>query len=163
MQTFKDDYREDEPILPDFSEYGYRWLGILGRNRAGGRVTYRAERVEGGIPVVIKRFSFYSTNWEGLKEIEREASILRGLEHPGIPKYLDTFRHEGTVCSVQEYIAAEHYGSSGKLYLVDFGFSRPCNGSVPVSSVALGTYGFMPPEALFGKLNLSSDIYIVWG
>jgi serine/threonine protein kinase len=204
MDTFKDYYREEEAILPDFSDYGYRAIGILGRNRAGGRVTYRAEMIENGIPVVIKKFAFYSSDWEGLKEIEREASILRGLEHPGIPKYLDSFQYEGTVCLVQEYIAAEtlrtdrtyrsgeieeialkcleileylqsrtppivhrdlkpenilYDASSGKIFAIDFGFSRPHGGSVSLSSAALGTFGFMPPEAIFNRLNLSSDLY----
>jgi serine/threonine protein kinase len=46
------------------------------------------------------------------------------------------------------------------VYLVDFGFSRIGEGSVAMSSVAAGTFGFMPPEQLHNRqLTKSSDLY----
>jgi serine/threonine protein kinase len=37
------------------------------------------------------------------------------------------------------------------VYLVDFGFARIGGGEVAMSSVALGTLGFMPPEQLYNR------------
>lgn len=194
---------EQSNTFPDFSSYGYQIVNELGRNKQGGRITYKARYLKTNHFVAIKRFSFHTTDWEGLKEIEREIKVLKGLVHPGIPKYLDTFHHEGLVCLVQEYINAaslktdrsyqleeielialqgleilayiqqqkppvihrdlkpENLLWDGKtLFLIDFGFARVHNEqSISVSSMALGTYGFMPPEALSNRLNLSSDLY----
>jgi serine/threonine protein kinase len=46
------------------------------------------------------------------------------------------------------------------VYLVDFGFSRMGEGSVALSSVTAGTFGFMPPEQLHNlQLSKASDLY----
>ena len=97
----------------------------MGHNRAGGRVTYLAlpltlpvpplketnvgqsplqSRV-GEVPVVIKQFQFAKrgTNWSDYDAIEREIHVLRGLNHPGIPRYLGSFQTSQGFCLVQEY------------------------------------------------------------
>ncbi len=46
------------------------------------------------------------------------------------------------------------------VYLVDFGFARIGGGEVALSSVALGTLGFMPPEQLYNRqLTEATDLY----
>ncbi|MBV8883658.1 MAG: serine/threonine protein kinase [Chroococcidiopsidaceae cyanobacterium CP_BM_RX_35] len=47
-----------------------------------------------------------------------------------------------------------------QVYLVDFGFARIGGGEVGMSSVALGTLGFMPPEQLYNRqLSEATDLY----
>lgn len=101
--------------FPDFSESGYQIKEELGRNVAGGRVTYLAERIftpDSSIPaknppdwVVIKQFQFATTtsNWSDFQAHDREIKVLQSLDHPGIPKYLDSFETPTGFCMVQEY------------------------------------------------------------
>ena len=101
--------------FPDLSSHGFRVVRELGHNRAGGRVTYLAiplppasslakGKMEGQ-PVVIKQFQFAKrgTNWSDYDTIEREIQVLRGLNHPGIPRYLGSFQTSQGFCLVQEY------------------------------------------------------------
>ncbi|MCT7961303.1 serine/threonine protein kinase [Laspinema sp. D1] len=107
--------------LPDFGEYGYQVIRELGHNRAGGRVTYLASRTPTAAPtpdvtpdpadlVAIKQFQFASTSdarWAGYEAYQREIQVLQGLNHPGIPRYLDCFESPRGFCMVQEYKPAE--------------------------------------------------------
>jgi serine/threonine protein kinase len=79
---------------------------------AGSRETWLAEDLlRDRHPVIVKLAPFNSgLNWADLKLFEREATILRVLDHPRIPKYLDfleldTPEYQGSVL-VQEYIDA---------------------------------------------------------
>ncbi|MBW4545233.1 MAG: serine/threonine protein kinase [Symplocastrum torsivum CPER-KK1] len=101
--------------FPDLSSHGFRVVRELGHNRAGGRVTYLAIPLPsasslakgkmGGQPIVIKQFQFAKrgTNWSDYDTIEREIQVLRGLNHPGIPRYLGSFQTSQGFCLVQEY------------------------------------------------------------
>ena len=99
--------------LPDFSEYGYQLKLELGRNVAGGRVTYLAKKISPQDSsasnsedwVVIKQFQFATStaNWSDFKAHEREIQVLQSLNYPGIPKYLDSFETPTGFCMVQEY------------------------------------------------------------
>ena len=101
--------------FPDLSSHGFRVVRELGHNRAGGRVTYLAIPLPpasslakgkmGGQPIVIKQFQFAKrgTNWSDYETIEREIQVLRGLNHPGIPRYLGSFQTSQGFCLVQEY------------------------------------------------------------
>lgn len=118
--------------FPDLSSYGFRVVRELGHNRNGGRVTYLATPLPvkspqkknlsessplnkeelrvlkdktGRKPVVIKQFQFAKsdTNWSDYEAIEREIQVLRGLNHPGIPRYLGSFQTPTGFCLVQEY------------------------------------------------------------
>jgi serine/threonine protein kinase len=83
----------------------YEIIDILGRNNGAGRITYLAQN--GDRQVVIKEFQFAKgADWSGFKELEREIIILKGLQHPQIPRYIDNFEHETGFCLVQEYIPA---------------------------------------------------------
>jgi serine/threonine protein kinase len=46
------------------------------------------------------------------------------------------------------------------VYLIDFGFARIGGGEVAMSSVAVGTFGFMAPEQIYNKgLTPATDLY----
>ncbi|MBD1882117.1 serine/threonine-protein kinase [Coleofasciculus sp. FACHB-T130] len=83
----------------------YQTLRELGRNRAGGRITYLAKDNVTEQSVILKRFLFaqVGSEWSGFKAYEREIQVLRGLDHPGIPRYLDSFETPSGFCMVQEH------------------------------------------------------------
>ncbi|MGK7877230.1 MAG: protein kinase [Xenococcaceae cyanobacterium] len=192
--------------FPDFSDHNYQVIRELGCNREGGRISYLARKLNSDQQIVIKQFRFVqdSASWKGFKAYERELQILRELNHPRIPKYIDSFETPDGFCLVQEYKNAPSLGSRGSLtpeaikqiavsvleilvdlqsrtptiihrdlkpenilvdqqnnaYLIDFGLSRMRDGEVAISSIALGTPGFMPPEELFNRrLTEASDLY----
>lgn len=85
----------------------YQVVQELGRNREGGRITYLATDTSLNPPqlVVIKefRFALEGANWSAFKAYEREIEVLRELEHPRIPRYLDSFETKTGFSLVQEY------------------------------------------------------------
>jgi serine/threonine protein kinase len=87
----------------------YQKIQELGRNRAGGRITYLAKDNQTQQLVVIKRFLFAraGSDWSEFKAYEREIQVLQGLEHPGIPRYRDSFETKAGFCMVQEYKKAQ--------------------------------------------------------
>jgi serine/threonine protein kinase len=181
----------------------YEIIGILGRNSSAGRNTYLAQN--GDRQVVIKQFQFAKgADWSSFKELEREISILKGLQHKQIPRYIESFESETGFCLVQEYIPAPSLAEvrsrsleqiqdigrqlleilvylqglhpavlhrdikpenilcndDGKVFLVDFGFSRLGSAEVAVSSIMIGTTGFIPPELFSGREpTKASDLY----
>ena len=90
---------------PDFSRHNYQVVRELGRNREGGRISYLAECIDNQQQVVIKQFRFVQENasWQGFKTYEREIQILQAINHPRIPRYLDSFETDDGFCMVQEY------------------------------------------------------------
>ncbi|MEG4280248.1 serine/threonine-protein kinase [Microcoleus sp. MON1_C1] len=94
---------------PDFSNYGYQITRELGHNRAGGRVTYLATEINTQRSVAVKQFQFAQTgaNWTQYQACEQETQILRELDHPNIPRYLDSFQTASGFCMVQEYKNAD--------------------------------------------------------
>ncbi|MBR8826820.1 MAG: protein kinase [Gomphosphaeria aponina SAG 52.96 = DSM 107014] len=94
--------------LPNFLNYGYEIIEELGRNREGGRITWKGKKIETNTEVVIKQFCFASagSSWSGFKAYEREIQVLQNLNHPGIPRYLGSFPTENGFCLLQEYINA---------------------------------------------------------
>jgi serine/threonine protein kinase len=89
----------------EFSPHGYEIQQELGHNRAGGRVTYLAMDTRLKRQVVIKQFQFAQTNssWGDYDAYHREIQVLRGLHHPGIARYLNSFQTANGFCMVQEY------------------------------------------------------------
>ena len=106
-------------ILPDFGAHGYDATALLGRNLAAGRSTWRATRAADGVEVVIKRFSFAATDasWEAFRDHEREIAVLRELDHPGIPRFLDAFQTTDGFCLVQSFVAGRPLGERGSFSL----------------------------------------------
>jgi serine/threonine protein kinase len=89
---------------PDFSQYNYQIVRELGRNREGGRISYLAIQLDSGQQVAIKQFRFLQeASWQGFKAYEREVAILQELNHPRIPRYLNSFETNDGFCMVQEY------------------------------------------------------------
>jgi serine/threonine protein kinase len=95
--------------LPDFTQNGYQVVKELGHNSEGGRFTYLAQRLADQVQVVVKQFQFArgATGWDGFKAVEKEIKSLQGLNHRGIPKYLDQFDTPDSFCIVTEYFAAD--------------------------------------------------------
>lgn len=94
---------------PKASRPRYQKIRELGQNREGGRVTYLAKDNTTEQQVVIKQFQFAQSGseWAGLKAYEREIQVLRSLNHPGIPRYLNSFESSKGFCMVQEYKEAQ--------------------------------------------------------
>ncbi|NER04968.1 MAG: serine/threonine protein kinase, partial [Okeania sp. SIO3C4] len=93
---------------PDFSHYGYQIIKELGHNNIGGRVTYLAENIHTQKNVVIKQFQFakLGATWAEYDAYSQEIEVLKSLQHPSIPKYLDSFQTTDGFCMIQEYIHA---------------------------------------------------------
>ncbi|MEB3181109.1 MAG: serine/threonine-protein kinase [Nostocaceae cyanobacterium] len=94
--------------LPNFSRHGYQVKRRLWHNHSGARSTYLAISLRTGNLVIIKQFEFATptANWSAYDAYHQEIEVLRGLNHRGIPKYLDTFETSAGLCLVQEYIHA---------------------------------------------------------
>ncbi len=94
--------------LPNLQEGKYQIVSELGHNSLGGRVTYFANQVANNRKVVIKQFQFaqLGTNWQEYETYQQELTMLRSLNHPSIPRYLDSFSTSNGFCLVQEYIEA---------------------------------------------------------
>ncbi|NEO81656.1 serine/threonine-protein kinase [Moorena sp. SIO4G3] len=76
----------------------YQLKEQLGHN--AGRQTWLAEDIGVSPPelVVVKLLAFGGdVNWDDLKLFEREAQVLKQLNHPRIPKYLDYFNIDDRV------------------------------------------------------------------
>lgn len=101
---------------PNFSNYGYQIIKELGHNRAGGRVTYLAREINTQKTVVVKQFQFAKTgaHWSEYQGYEREVEVLKTLDHPSIPHYLDSFQTPSGFCLVQEYKKATSLATSQK-------------------------------------------------
>ena len=95
--------------LPNFQDYGYQVVKELGINSLGGRITYQAIMTSTQTPVVIKQFRFCTSNanWTEYRAIEREIDVLKQLNHPQIPRYLDHFDSGNGLCLVQEFKNAQ--------------------------------------------------------
>lgn len=90
---------------PDFSEHGYQVKRQLGHNRLGGRFTYLATDTQSQQSVVIKQFQFAQpgASWGDYDAYESEIQLLQKLNHPYIPRYLDSFETPTGFCLVQDY------------------------------------------------------------
>src|SRR4028119_814008 len=87
----------------------YHIQSLLGR--LTGRRTFLANDLQKGLPVVVKLLLFNPDfTWDDLKLFEREAEVLKSLDHSAIPKYLDYFEVETDLgkgfALVQTYIEA---------------------------------------------------------
>lgn len=88
----------------------YRIQSLLGRQI--GRRTFLATDLQTEQSVVVKLLLFNPDfNWDDLKLFERETEVLKSLDHPTIPKYLDYFEVETELgkgfALVQTYIKAK--------------------------------------------------------
>ncbi len=94
---------------PETSRPRYQKIRELGSNRHAGHITYLAMDNKTQQQVVIKQFLFASgSDWNSFKAYEREIQVLRLLNHPGIPRYLNSFESRSGFCMVQEYKDAQN-------------------------------------------------------
>lgn len=77
-----------------------------------GRKVFKAQDLQSGNLVIVKILLFNDpdSRWEEYKKFEQETRVLKNLDHPAIPKYLDYFdvetgRYNGFAL-VQTYIDA---------------------------------------------------------
>jgi hypothetical protein len=83
----------------------YKIQQVLGQGGSG--VTYAAEDCFTGRIVALKELSLKGlSDWKKLELFEREAQVLKGLDHPAIPDYLDYFQVD-TLDNRYFYIAQE--------------------------------------------------------
>lgn len=87
--------------LPEFFNQRYQVKQELGCNQTGGRITYLTTDTTTATPVVTKQYQF--ANWAEYESYHREIELLQQLNHPSIPRYLDSFETENGFCLVQEY------------------------------------------------------------
>lgn len=83
-----------------------RTLGEGGQGRA-----YLAEDLQSARQVVVKELIMgQAADWKAMELFERESAILRNLEHPAIPAYVDGFYlDEGTrIFLVQEFVQGQN-------------------------------------------------------
>ena len=98
-----------DPLIGKFLHWRYRIQSLLGRQ--AGRRTFLANDLWTQTNVVIKLLLFGADcTWEDLKLFEREAEVLKSLQHSAIPQYLDSFEVETKqgkgFALVQTYIEA---------------------------------------------------------
>ncbi len=87
-QTTIDTTSDTEVVEPEVIANRYRLEHELGRG--GFAVTWRGRDLQTGRVVAIKILSMRTVDhWKAIELFEREAKILRHLDHPQIPKYLD--------------------------------------------------------------------------
>src|SRR5690554_4712857 len=95
----------DTLVLPQKSAR-YELLDDLGGGQAA---TYRARDRESGVEVVLKTLSVRdSDGWKAIELFKREAEVLRALDHPGIPKWLDAFVEQDARGGARFYLIQEH-------------------------------------------------------
>ncbi len=106
---------------PNLIPYEYKINAELGRNREGGRITWKGVALNNQRSVVIKQFCFATTGstWSGYKAYEQEIKVLQKLDHPGIPKYLGSIETDDGFCLVQEYISASSLDNFAQLSLFE--------------------------------------------
>lgn len=62
----------------------------------GGLTNEACVAAPAGYPVVVKILSLGDMpEWKGYDHFERETAALKALRHPGVPRYIDSFRHDG--------------------------------------------------------------------
>jgi serine/threonine protein kinase len=98
-----------EELIGAIFQDRYRIESLLSRQT--GRRTFLATDLQTNDSVAIKLLIFGPDfTWDDLKLFEREAEVLKSLDHPAIPKYLNFFEVELSggkgFALVQSYIAA---------------------------------------------------------
>ena len=93
--------------INDIIAQHYQILSILGQGEIG--VTYLAQELESDLKVAIKAICLQQlTDWKQMELFEREAQVLKTLNHPQIPRYIDYFTLDTdtnkTFYLVQEYV-----------------------------------------------------------
>jgi serine/threonine protein kinase len=84
----------------------YRLIASIGGSTPS--MTFLAVDESSGIEVVLKRFVVRDARgWKQVELAEREARVLRGLEHELLPRYLDHFEQDGALFTVMTRLHGE--------------------------------------------------------
>ncbi|MEL6441642.1 MAG: serine/threonine-protein kinase [Cyanobacteria bacterium J06621_8] len=126
----------------------YRIEGVLGQG--GTAVTYEAvDLTQPELSVAIKVLSLQQTSdWKLVELFEREVKVLKNLDHPRIPKYLDYFsvdtKSDRQFMLVQELVPGKSLGD-----LVEQGWyfqeAEVKNIAQQVLEILTYLHGFQPP------------------
>jgi serine/threonine protein kinase len=107
-----------------------QWTTVSELGRGGEGQTFLVEPVGGGPRHVLKRLMLASVErWSAVDRFEREMAVLASLDHPQIPRVVDSFEDpsDGTSCLVQTYVEGptfrallgqEHSGKRIEAWLV---------------------------------------------
>jgi len=89
----------------DLSNHGYEIIRQMEHHQQEGEVTYQGLALKQDQEVVIKEFCFTDddANWARFEAYEREAKILKQLQHPRIPNYIDALETPEGFCLITEY------------------------------------------------------------
>jgi hypothetical protein len=88
----------------------YRVVGVLGEGAQA--TTFDAVDTRSGLAVAVKRFRVHGArNWKEVELAEREATVLAGLSHPLLPRYVEHFEERGELFLVTEKIEGESLSS----------------------------------------------------
>jgi TPR repeat protein len=79
---------------------------VLEKHAEGGfGVAYRVRSQKTGAELLLKKLHLsQAEDWKAVEMFEREANVLRGLSHPNIPKFVDSFHEGAELFIVQEFI-----------------------------------------------------------
>jgi serine/threonine protein kinase len=106
----------DDPMsdLPaQFRGNRYAVIRLLGEG--GQAATFEAVDKKEGKPVAVKRFRVRGAkSWKEVELAEREARVLAGLSHPGLPRYVEHFEENGELFLVTEKIEGESLAAMQK-------------------------------------------------
>lgn len=108
-------------VDPELFNRRYKIESELGRNREGGRITWKGIDLATQKTVVIKQFCFAQANssWSGYKAYLQEIAILQTLNHDYIPQYLDSIETETGFYLIQEYIEAKNCNNYRSLTITE--------------------------------------------
>jgi serine/threonine protein kinase len=149
----------------------YQLLRVLGESAS--RQTWLAQDLVNHEQVVVKLLiTSDQLQWENVRLFEREAKVLRQLDHPRIPQYYDDFVLERDIVSfalVQEYIPAKSLKellASGKT----FSETEVRKIAVAVLKILIYLHTLSPPvlhrdikpsNLLFDSSKSKNQIYLV--
>lgn len=81
----------------------YRVVRLLGEG--GQAATYEAVDAREGRLVAVKRFVVRGAkSWKDVELAEREANVLRSIDHPLVPRYIENFEEDGALYLVTELV-----------------------------------------------------------
>ncbi|OKH27916.1 serine/threonine protein kinase [Calothrix sp. HK-06] len=149
----------------------YQLLHVLGESAS--RQTWLAQDLVNHEQVVVKLLiTSDQLQWENIRLFEREAKVLRQLDHPRIPQYYDDFVLERDIVSfalVQEYIPAKSLKellASGKT----FSETEVRKIAVAVLKILIYLHTLSPPvlhrdikpsNLLFDSSKIKNQVYLV--
>ncbi|BAZ13156.1 serine/threonine protein kinase [Calothrix sp. NIES-4071] len=149
----------------------YQLLRVLGESAS--RQTWLAQDLVNQEQVVVKLLiTSDQLQWDNLRLFEREAKVLRQLDHPRIPQYYDDFVLERDIVSfalVQEYIPAKSLKellASGKT----FSETEVRDIAIAVLKILIYLHKLSPPvlhrdikpsNLLFDESKSKNQIYLV--